>query len=445
MSAVRLAAGEIAVPGHRLVRSGLRWLRADGQPIRAGEPLAYCSIALGGGEDPVRPFAAEYLQLVFASPIGGRFRHPGGAHGGFLDRLNGFAWDPEVEIGTIEAPVGETAGDAGSTRLLMLAGRNLADIADDRSGLLTGWHDQCRAWWGDGAAATLVGLGTCEQAALLRGDGGYFREMFEQACGPAHLIAFQDEPLVPCARTLAEQLGFTAADRAAIAADIAATFPVGPHVPRPDEWLFMGALLNALIRSPITDTHDLLGRGGLARSAPPAALSLSLTAELPQAGRHRRLGYTLNCHGYRLARTGPAVRHWLRTHFEPIPRAPDDIARDYRTLLRRLRGGMRPALFVFNSVSTQSYEQIQNYAALDEATLNALGTVRAKTLNLILHDLAREDPAFHIVDVDAIVAEMGMRAHLPDGVHPSGALQAEIRAELLRLLAAAGLPGFATG
>ena len=95
-----------------------------------------------------------------------------------------------------------------------------------------------------------------------------------------------------------------------------------------------------------------------------------------------------------------------------------------------------------NSVSTQAYEDVASYRALDEATFRSLGTVRAKTLNLMLHDLARESGRLHVVDADGIAAGLGMRAHLPDGVHPSGPRQAELRAELVRTARGAGVPGF---
>ena len=442
MSAVPLVAHPPAVPGHRLVRSGLRWLCADGEPVRANQPVAYCNIGVVADAGPA-PFAEESLdlQLTFAPRMGGTFRRAEGvSRGGFLDRLNNLAWDAPIVLGRIEDPPADATPDA---RLLVLAGRRFGEIAGDRSGLLTGWHDQVRGWWGegDGPHATLLALGTCEQATLLRGDRGAFAEMFALLDGPVQLIVGADEPLVPCARTIAEQLRFTDDDRAAIRADLAASILAGPHPPTAEEWVFLGALLDALTRSPLTETPDLLTATGIVPAVPPAALSLSLTAELPQAGRHRALGYTLNCHGFRLARVGPAVRHWLRTSFEPVPRDPETIRADYRELLAllRLRG---TKLLVHNSVSSLAYEQVQDYAALDDASFAGLGSLRAKTLNLMLHDLAREHPALRIIDVDAIVADLGMAAHLPDGVHPSGMLQAEIRAEFVRVAASAGLVGF---
>ena len=41
-------------------------------------------------------------------------------------------------------------------------------------------------------------------------------------------------------------------------------------------------------------------------------------------------------------------------------------------------------------------------------------------------------------------ADIGAEAHLPDGVHQSGALQSEIRKEIIRLLSERGFPGFSS-
>ena len=62
-----------------------------------------------------------------------------------------------------------------------------------------------------------------------------------------------------------------------------------------------------------------------------------------------------------------------------------------------------------------------------------LAMVAAKEMNLMLHDLADERD-IDIIDVDALAAEVGGAAHVPDGVHLSGALQALVRSEVLEVL-----------
>ncbi len=216
-----------------------------------------------------------------------------------------------------------------------------------------------------------------------------------------------------------------------------AQLPAPGHSATARDWLFLGALLNALERSPLAEDYDLLTRRGLRRTG-PAAICLSLTAELPQAGRHKRLGYTLNAHSFRLRETGPAVRAWLKENFEPAPRGVEDVAGDYRALIAAAPGR---TFFIVNRISTQLYEQIQSYGTFDDAAMRGLGSVQAKQFNLMLHDLAGEG-GVEIVDADAIAADLGMSRHLPDGVHGSGELYGEIRAELMRLVSARGLPGF---
>jgi len=435
MSGIALKLGSLAVPGLTVSRSGLRWLCADGQRVGAHEIVAFCNIAFSGGGD-AKPFAEEGfdLQVALAPTVAGRIRHAAEAsRGGYIDRLPGGAWDPD----TVWAHIEDVAGDAdasGVPALLFLAGRRFTEIAEDRSGLLTGWHDRARAWWGDGAGGTLLGAGICELDAILRGSIA-FAEMFALAAGPAQIVLSQDEPLVPCAAVLAEQIGRSPDDIAAIRADMAASLTGDASA---QDMVFMGALLNALERAPLAEVHDIVTRSGLARTGPSQAICLSLTAELPRAARHRRLGYTINLHDFRLAAAPPAVKSWLRASFEPFTRTPEDVARDYRTLIAAL--GDRP-LFVINATSSPAYERITSYRDLDDRTMRGLASVRAKTLNLMLHDL-RQDFGVEIVDADAIAADMGMAAHLPDGAHGSGALYGEIRGELVRLLRGRGVKGF---
>jgi hypothetical protein len=70
-----------------------------------------------------------------------------------------------------------------------------------------------------------------------------------------------------------------------------------------------------------------------------------------------------------------------------------------------------------------------------------LTNIRAKELNLMLYQFARERD-ISIVDVDALAAELGTGRHIPDGVHQSGRLQKAVRAQLLTILRERGVAGF---
>ena len=178
------------------------------------------------------------------------------------------------------------------------------------------------------------------------------------------------------------------------------------------------------------------------RHAGPAdALFLSLNAESPYIFRHRKLGYALYVHEFRLKDLGPAVLQWLRQSFERVERSPADIQRDYRVLIDTVRARADTTILIQNVMSTVGNETIHHYASYDRPMGATLSCVHTKDLNLMLHDLARERD-IDIVDFDAIAAEFGGMVHLPDGVHPSGAMQAEARSEVLRILHARGVPGF---
>ncbi len=174
---------------------------------------------------------------------------------------------------------------------------------------------------------------------------------------------------------------------------------------------------------------------------PAEALFLSLNAESPYIFRHRKLGYALYFHEFRLKDLGPAVVRWLRESFERVERSPADIQRDYRVLIDTVRARADTKILIQNVMSTVGNETIHHYASYDRPMGATLSCVHTKDLNLMLHDLARERD-IDIVDFDAIAAELGGMIHLPDGVHPSGAMQAEARSEVLRILHARGVPGF---
>jgi hypothetical protein len=461
LSVLPLRLGPLSAEGFNVQRSGIRWLCEDGHLCRPGEVIAYCSIGLRPvqsiGRDAA-PFASEArdLQVAFASTIGGRLRRSAGTSlGGFLDQHHFHQrWLPDFVIGHIyTAPTGEDAaarpGDvaAASLRLLMLAGRRTTELAEVRSGLLTGWHDRSRAWWGEtegldeNKRGTLLSLGICEQSGVMRGEQFAFTEMFEAVAGPAQAVFVADDALVPCARVTLEQLRRTPADNQAIAESLARSLLAGSVAPTPGDWIFVGALLSALARSPLADSYDLLTRGGLRHAGPADAVSLSLGAESPVILKHRHLGYAINCHGFRIAESGPAVRTWLRSEFEPLRRGPDEIKRDYIDLIDAVREHSNAKILVYNVMSTSGHEDVSNYASFDRPMRESLASIRNKELNLMLHDLSRERD-IAIVDIDAIAAELGAAAHLPDGVHNSGPMQREVRTEILRILRDLGVPGF---
>ena len=456
MSLVPLRLGRLATPGYDVVRSGVRWLRDEGHACRAGEIVAYCNARLAPSADApsgAAPFGDEArdFQIALATRVGGRLHRAADAsRGGFLDRLpEHTVWIPDHVIGHMQCrpserpPGDDTHGE--TLGLMFVAGRRVTEVAEDRSGFLTGWHDRQRAWWGEGDApvGTLLGYGICEQLGVFRGESPGFSDWYAAVAGPAQVVYVPDNVLVPCAAIVADQCRRSVDEAEAIRADVTRSIAAGPAAPTPADWMFVGALISALLRSPLTERCDVLLRDGLRQPGVADAVVLSLNAEAPLMLRHRRLGYALHCHAYRMSDAGPAVRAWLERDFEVVARTADDVHRDYRVLVDAVRERSPTAILVMNAMSTTGYETLHSYAPFDRPLGSTLGTIRTKELNLMLHDLARERDV-SIVDSDAIAADLGA-THLPDGVHNSATMQAELRREILRILRARGIAGFAAG
>jgi len=212
----------------------------------------------------------------------------------------------------------------------------------------------------------------------------------------------------------------------------------GPSTPGPADWIYAGSALSALTRCPLSERYDLLTRDGLSSPAAVEAMVLSINAEPKVVLRHRTLGYRAYWHRFRVDTTGHAIRNWLNVSFEPVARTVDDIQRDLVELRKLLAARGVKHVLIMNALSSSGVESIFTYAPFTRALGDELPSVRAKELNLMLHDLA-ENADIEIVDVDAIAAGLGAAAHLPDGVHQSGLMQDQVRGEILHILEQRGL------
>jgi hypothetical protein len=448
---VPLYLGPIAVDGFVVLRSGFRWLCEDGHLCQPGDTIAYCNISLrrsSGATQASNPFSEETrdLQIALSTPVGGLLRHrQESSRGGFLDQLNVFVWKSDFSIGSIDVQPDCAEYPEGITlRLLMLAGRRATEVAEVRSGLLTGWHNRSRAWRAesDEPVATLLRLGICELDGVIKGEQSAFLEIFHEVAGPAQIVFVPDPPLVPNSRFLFEKITRSAAQYEEISKNLTNTLATGLHLAGPEDWIFVGAMLKSLQTSPITDRYTILTRRGLRETGPADAIILSLNAETTRLLRHKQLGYTCWLHGFRMLDAGWAVHHWFNTQFELVQRSLDEIQQDYRVLIDRIREqSPTTQILICNRMSSDGADDVQNYTAFDAPLGSTLTNVEAKDMNLMLYDLAKERD-IAVVDVDAIAAELGARAHLHSGVHQSGTMQAKIRNEILDILRARGVPGF---
>jgi hypothetical protein len=450
MTLLPLSLGPLVADGFVIRRSGIHWLCEDGHPCRPSEVIGYCNISLervATQRSGSFPMADELeFQVAFAPQVAGRLQIAGGnSPGGYLNVFGLHVWNPDDILGYLD-PISSAAPEDGAgdnpdrLRLLLLAGRRMTGLADVDYGLLPGWHSRSRAWWGDqrGPVSTLLCLGICDAAGIVRGNQVPFIEAFEASPGPAQLVYVPDHPVVPCAPILLEQLERTSAQKQAIASDLASGLASARTPATADDWLFAGALQSSLDRSPMLDTYDVLTPTGLRRLGPPDAILLSLSAEVQSVLRHKKLGYSLQMLRHRQASAGPAIRSWLTSAFEPIKRSIEDIRRDYRRLIEAIASKTGARIMILNRMSTSGYEDILSYAPFDAPMRETLENISAKEMNLMLHDLS-EECDFSIVDVDAIAANLGGAEHLPDGIHHSGIMQTVLRSEIIQILNSLGL------
>ncbi len=431
-----LVLGPLAAEGFGVRRSGLKWLRPDGHACRPGELIAQAEICLvrRGGSGPA-PFAEErMLQVALAAPVAGRLRiEDRTLGGGWLDFLAVHDWKPGEVVASIETEdVGLTTPLA--LRRLLLAGRPMTQVVDVQTGLLPGWNVHARAWWGEAAAptATLLSIGICDITGFVRGERGGFTELFEAAAFPAHVVHASEHPIAPCAPILLEQLERTPAQMEEIADNLRRVLGKGPVAPTAEDYLFVGALLTQMSSSPLLRTYDILGPQGLTRLPAANVVMLSAAAEPGLMLRHRKLGYAIQVYNYNVGGGARAMRAWLERAFERVTRSVDDVRRDLERLIDVTHARTGARFIIVNRMSSSGRDVIGNYALFEAPLDVSLRTVRAKALNVMLHEVAETRPV-SILDLDALGAAFGSR-HLPDGLHSSGPLQDALRQELLRLM-----------
>jgi hypothetical protein len=186
-------------------------------------------------------------------------------------------------------------------------------------------------------------------------------------------------------------------------------------------------------RNPIRENYSIFSANGLARLGPADAVLLSLAVEPNTILRHRKLGYHIHIMRHHQVAAGPAIRAWLAESFEPVRRTVDDIKQDYITLIDKIARTTGGRVIILNRMSTSGYEDVSSYLAFDAPLSDTLSLVAAKEWNLMLEDIA-DERELHILDVDAIAAEIGGAENLPDGIHQSGLMQKLLRQEVRGIL-----------
>lgn len=437
MSRVPLRLGPLGAKGYTVLRSGIRWLREEGQYCRANQPIGWFNIVMeptGTRSGGMPVFADEReLQVVVAPRVSGRLSLEGGiSRGGYLSVRSIDPWDAATRIGEIEVDGPTPSDDAGTLRLMVLAGRRMTGLADAHGSLLAGWHGRTRGWWCDPGETplTLLSLGVCDAQGIVLGAQSAFLETFETARQAMQAVYVPDHPVAPCVPVLIDQLDRTPAQFEAIAQDVHRHFMHAGRNMLPEDWMFLGTMLTQFRNTPIKDSYDIISADGLRKLRAPDALLLSLAVEPQSIMRHKMLGYHMHVMRHHQAAAGPAVRTWLTSAFEPVRRPLHAIRRDYETLIDKLQRKSGTRIIILNRMSTSGHEDVSSYMGFDAPLSDTLSNVAAKEWNLMLEDVA-ESRELGIIDVDAIAAELGGAVHLPDGIHQSGAMQSVLLRQLL--------------
>ena len=231
---------------YRISRSAFRWSVADGQPFRKGDVLGYCNLGLAG--DPAGQghlFGAEEgldLQVALIARGPGLLRHVASLHGGgWSDRQPWYQWEPQTVLANVEPATGDADWPDGDlVDFHFVTGRRAVSLAEDRSGLATGWHDRLRAWRlkKDAPDLTVVGLGSCELFHTLRGEQGAFVELLEGGARGIHMVDVPERPIIHSARMIVEQLHRTVAERATMEQEFRSSLSDCPVGGRGTDWSF---------------------------------------------------------------------------------------------------------------------------------------------------------------------------------------------------------------
>lgn len=410
------------------------WLCPDGHLLRPGEVFGFFNINAESRQNAGADASAgeRTRQVAVASPIGGRLRIPQNTSSdGLLGIWPVRAWKPGEVIAMLDGDAnGETSVDL---RLMIVAGRRAVWAVDSDASLLPGSNSQVRAWWGNAETRkSIMCLGLCDVAGVVRGKYSAFTELFEAIPFACHIAHFSEHPIIPCTLVVLEQLQRSPALRHAITADILGALNAG--VADADDLSFASLMLRQLCAQPLTDGNTCLSANGTVDIGPPRTILLSLSSEPQLMLRHRTLGYHVYILSGDARAAGPAMRKWLKGAFEPVRRTTDDIRRDLLQLVSGVRAATGGEIIVVNRMSTSGREQIYSYAAFEHPLGSTLAYAAAKEMNVMLDDLAAEGH-LAIIDIDALAAELGGQAHLPDGIHHSNLMQEALRAELVRHLA----------
>ena len=202
-------------------------------------------------------------------------------------------------------------------------------------------------------------------------------------------------------------------------------------MPKPEEYIFLGAILKSLVKNHFLTPSLTLTRSGINEFTHANIVLTSLTAQPRKLFRHKDLGYSIAFHEFRLREIGVATRKWLRDNFLLVSRDPDDISLEFRNLSKLL--GKNTRLLVCNMPSNPLSNFNSKYDLFDKATFKEIADVNQREMNVMLDGLATER-ILEVVDLNFLSTHLGTASSYPDGIHMSGALENAFVNELARII-----------
>lgn len=173
---------------------------------------------------------------------------------------------------------------------------------------------------------------------------------------------------------------------------------------------------------------------------PKSVIVLSIGSDLTRSlHRHREHGFLVDIGGWWLNQSmekaieDTDTLRWFKKTFEPVGRiAVEDFVANMRRLVPEIRRRVGAELMVFNTLVVEPGKQVHNYQLL-----NPEHSGRRRDFVVALSELSGELD-FHVVDVDGILKDHGVREQV-DFAHFPVERKQPVAEEGLRILGALGV------
>lgn len=416
------------------LRSEISWRLPEGAPVAPRQPVA--SVAISSESlARVAPRGTEVRALLLAPTQGMLHPHemPSSGWDAHFPRK---PWEPGHMLGTLETARALKDEAALALQVALFSIDRLHPAFEDRRPFPGGPCRLLRAWWGPSGwsepCRTVLSLGNCEQLGFFAGNAGDLAAWLEALPGPISVVYKPDRITVPSAAALLSALEMDDTARRRAAEEFGAWFRQGVQgaaAGDPSGWLGTAAVAQELLGTTVLRRSFAVvdGAGRLAERRPDYVF-LSLASEFSAQLRHRKLGYTISVPAFQFGKN-PDIRQTLLGRFELMRPSVAETQDCLKAVITRIRQETGARVVVFNA--TSFVDRVWDWSAVDRPS--DVPSVRMMDLNLALWELARQDLC-ELIDVEALALDLGLGAAYPDGIHPSSALEARVRAKIFERL-----------